>query len=178
MGMSLFVIMVFIGIGIGASKGLFLPSSGRSSATPSPPVTVAGEQVSTKVGLFATDLVITDTHGISAPISSYSGKVLLIVNVASQCGYTQANYEAMKAMYEEYHQDGFEILAFPSNDFGQQEPGDNRFIRSYVKEHFQAPFTLMAKLESLHINEDPLFSWLCANSQDGEGHEPISWNFK
>ena len=74
------------------------------------------------------DVVVTNMSGEEVELSKYDGKVLLVVNVASECGYTR-QYEGLQTLYEKYNEQGFEVLAFPCNDFGGQEPGTNKEIK-------------------------------------------------
>ncbi|KZV14551.1 phospholipid hydroperoxide glutathione peroxidase [Dorcoceras hygrometricum] len=87
-----------------------------------------------------------DIHGNDVPLSNYRGKVLLIVNVASNCVLTQSNYRELNILYDKYKHQGFEILAFPSNQFAWQEPGTNEEIREAVCTRFKAEFPIFEKV--------------------------------
>ena len=121
----------------------------------------------------------TDIAGKDVLFHEYKGNVSLFVNVASQCGYTEQNYRSLQRMYLRYKSRGFQIFAFPCNDFGNQEPGSNQDIIGYARSH-GVTFKMMDKLA--HINFDPLFTWLRAHSpapehtERTEGSE-IDWNF-
>jgi len=105
---------------------------------------------------------------------SYMDKVVLVVNVASEWGYTTSNYQQLQILYERYHQQGLEILAFPCNQFGQQEPGTNEQIKKFIIETFRATFTLFDKIEVNGPNEHRLFGYL----KRSIGGEDIKWNFE
>lgn len=122
---------------------------------------------------------VEDTHGRELHLSAYRGRVVLFVNVASQCGYTDSNYEGLQAVYNHYGNYGFDILAFPCNDFGEQEPWTNSEIATFVAGKYHVNFTLLAKIE--HINHHPVFDWLRHHGPEapgGDHGDDITWNFK
>lgn len=108
-------------------------------------------------------------------LSDYEGKVLLIVNVASKCGYTP-QYKGLEAIYEKYRKDGFEILAFPCNDFGKQEPGTNEEIKEFCSATYSVTFPLFNKIKVLGDEKEPLYKMLTDN--DVTGKSDIKWNFE
>ncbi len=97
--------------------------------------------------------------GEEQALSQYNGKVLLIVNVASQCGFT-GQYSALQKLYERYENQGFCILAFPSNDFGRQEPGEDGEIREFCERKFGVSFHLFSKIRVLGSKQSPLYKYL------------------
>tara|TARA_Y100001960_G_scaffold298700_1_gene346205 strand:+ start:134 stop:706 length:573 start_codon:yes stop_codon:yes gene_type:complete len=97
--------------------------------------------------------------GEEQALSQYDGKVLLIVNVASQCGFTD-QYSALQKLYEKYKNQGFCILAFPSNDFGRQEPGENGEIQEFCEKKFRVSFQLFSKIRVLGSKQSPLYAYL------------------
>ncbi len=109
-------------------------------------------------------------------LEPYRGKVLLIVNVASQCGFTP-QYEGLEALYRKYHDRGLEVLGFPCNQFGQQEPGDEREIKSFCRLHYDVTFPLFAKLEVNGPGAHPLYRLLKAARPGVLGTASIKWNF-
>ncbi|NUN10704.1 MAG: glutathione peroxidase [Ignavibacteriaceae bacterium] len=117
---------------------------------------------------------VKDMDGKAVKISEYKGKVLLIVNVASKCGYTR-QYTGLEAIYRKYKDQGFEILAFPCNDFGGQEPGTNEEIVEFCSSKFDVTFKLFDKIEVLK-NKAPLYAVLTDNPLTGT--EDIKWNFE
>lgn len=120
------------------------------------------------------DLSVKTMDGENKSLSDYKGKVLLIVNVASKCGYT-SQYEGLETIYEKYKDKGFEILAFPCNDFGGQEPGSNDEIRTFCESKYNVTFTLFDKIKVLGDDKNPLYERLINNS---EPSGDIGWNFE
>ena len=108
-------------------------------------------------------------------LSDYNGKVVLIVNVASECGYTR-QYARLQEIYEKYNPQGFEILAFPCNDFGGQEPGTNEQIQNFCSSKFGVTFKLFDKIKVLGEDKSPLYERLINNSVTEKGD--IKWNFE
>lgn len=120
------------------------------------------------------DLSVITMDGENKSLSDYKGKILLIVNVASKCGYT-SQYEGLEAIYEKYKDKGFEILAFPCNDFGEQEPGTNDEIRTFCESKYNVTFTLFDKVKVLGDDKSPLYQRLINNSEPAGD---IGWNFE
>jgi len=120
------------------------------------------------------DLTVKDIDSNKVNLSEYKGKVLLIVNVASRCGYTK-QYEGLQKIYEKYKDKGFEILAFPCNDFKGQEPGTNEEIKEFCTANFGVTFRLFDKIEVLGDNKAPLYS-LLINATEDMGD--VKWNFE
>jgi glutathione peroxidase len=106
-------------------------------------------------------------------LSDYLGKVLLIVNVASQCGYTP-QYKGMEELYQRYKNQGFEILAFPCNDYGMQEPGSNAEIQQFCDTRYGVTFPLFDKVHAKGSQQHPLYSVLTQTEPKGD----VSWNFE
>jgi glutathione peroxidase len=104
------------------------------------------------------------------------GKVLLIVNVASQCGFTP-QYAGLEALHRKYRDRGFSVLAFPCNQFGGQEPGDATEIADFCTLTYDVTFPVFAKVEVNGKNADPLFEWLKAQRPGLLGSKAIKWNF-
>lgn len=122
------------------------------------------------------DFTVKDIHGKDASLSDYKGKVLLIVNVASKCGLTDSNYKELNTLYEKYKTQGFEILAFPCNQFGWQEPGSNEEIKEVVCSTFKAEFPLFQKIQVNGNNAAPLYKFL-KSQKGGVLVDEIKWNF-
>jgi glutathione peroxidase len=114
--------------------------------------------------------------GRNIDISQYADQVLLVVNVASECGFTP-QYEGLQALYDEYKDRGFTILGFPCNQFGQQEPGGPEQIASFCTTRFGVTFPLFAKIDVNGPNAHPLFAWLKSEKAGILGSERIKWNF-
>lgn len=124
---------------------------------------------------YISDITVKDMDGKDVKLSGYRGKVLLIVNVASKCGFTK-QYKGLEAMYEKYRNKGFEILAFPCNDFGGQEPGSNEEIKEFCSLNYGVSFRLFDKIKVLGDEKSPLYARLTDN--DVTGKSDIRWNFE
>lgn len=114
--------------------------------------------------------------GVEKPLADFAGKVLLIVNVASQCGLTP-QYRGLQEVYEYYRDRGFEVLGFPCNQFGGQEPGTEEEIRSFCETRYNVTFPLFAKLEVNGPNRHPLYAYLTQQPTSPDGPGDIQWNF-
>ncbi len=114
--------------------------------------------------------------GQEVPLASYKGQVVLIVNVASKCGFT-AQYEGLEALYQKFKAQGFTILGFPCNQFGAQEPGTESDIKSFCTLQYGVSFPLFSKIEVNGENSHPLYAWLKSNCPGILGTEAIKWNF-
>lgn len=121
------------------------------------------------------NIIVKDMNGKEVKLSSYSGKVLLIVNVASRCGYTP-QYQGLETIYEKYKDRGFEILAFPCNDFGGQEPGSNEEIKTFCELNYSVSFSLFDKIKVLGNDKSPLYAFLTNNPAVEKGD--VKWNFE
>ena len=116
-------------------------------------------------------------QGKNKSLSDYKGKVLLLVNVASECGLT-AQYKGLQELYEKYQSKGFEILAFPANEFGAQEPGSNEDIESFCSLKFDVSFPMFSKIVVKGDEIHPLYKYLTSESTNSAGHGEITWNFQ
>jgi glutathione peroxidase len=129
--------------------------------------------------LFAASSIYSFTlnsiDGQPAPLANYKGKVILVVNVASQCGYTP-QYSALEATYEKYKDKGFVILGFPANNFGAQEPGSNEEIKSFCSRKYSVTFPMYAKISVKGEDQAPLYAYLTKDTGAGIAGE-IKWNF-
>lgn len=121
------------------------------------------------------DITVLDMNDKEVKLSSYNGEVLLIVNVASECGNTP-QYSGLEDIYKEYQSQGFEILAFPCNDFGGQEPGTNEEIQTFCSTNYGVTFPLFDKVKILGPDKSPLYQILTDNSVTGKGD--VKWNFE
>jgi len=121
------------------------------------------------------DITVLDMSNKEVKLSDYNGKVLMIVNVASECGSTP-QYKGLEEIYKEYNPQGFEILAFPCNDFGGQEPGTNEQIQNFCSSKFGVTFKLFDKIKVLGDEKSPLYERLINNSVTEKGD--IKWNFE
>ncbi len=123
-----------------------------------------------------TDLSVTAPDGTAAALSDYAGKVLLIVNTASKCGFTP-QYEGLEALHRDYADKGFEVLGFPCNQFGAQEPGDAAEIANFCSLTYDVTFPVFAKVDVNGPNADPLFVELKKQAPGFLGTSGIKWNF-
>ena len=121
------------------------------------------------------DITVIDMEYNSIPLSDYNDKVLLIVNVASECGYTP-QYKGLEDIYQKYNLLGFEILAFPCNDFGAQEPGTNEEIKAFCSSNYNVTFMLFDKIKVLGEEKSPLYERLTNNIITDKSD--INWNFE
>lgn len=117
------------------------------------------------------DIPLTRISGEPASLADFSGKVLLVVNVASQCGFTP-QYEALEKVYATYHDRGFEVLGFPANDFGDQEPGSNADIQNFCTTNFGATFPMFAKINVTGEHIHPLYDTLIQAQPTTEVGDP------
>jgi glutathione peroxidase len=123
------------------------------------------------------DFTVQDIDGAEVKLrDKYEGKVLLVVNTASECGYTP-QYADLEALYEKYREKGFEVLAFPSNDFGGQEPGSNSEIKLFCTEKYEVKFPLFAKIPVKGEDKHPLYAFLTDSERNPESGGDIKWNF-
>ncbi|XP_023522140.1 probable phospholipid hydroperoxide glutathione peroxidase isoform X1 [Cucurbita pepo subsp. pepo] len=122
------------------------------------------------------DFTVKDARGNDVDLSIYKGKVLLIVNVASQCGLTNSNYTELSQLYEKYKGQGLEILAFPCNQFGSQEPGTNEEIVQFACTRFKAEYPIFDKVDVNGNDAAPLYKFL-KSSKGGLFGDAVKWNF-
>ena len=120
-------------------------------------------------------ITVLDMNKKEVNLSDYNGKVLLIVNVASECGNTP-QYAGLEEIYKKYNPEGFEILAFPCNDFGGQEPGTNKQIKNFCSTKYNVTFKLFDKIKILGKDKSPLYDKLINNSVTEKGD--VKWNFE
>jgi len=120
------------------------------------------------------DIPLKDIDGKDATLKPYEGKVLLIVNVASKCGFTP-QYTALEAQYEKYKDQGLVVLGFPCNQFASQEPGTTTEIKQFCSTKFHVTFPLFDKIDVNGLNRSPLYDLLAGQSSPVPG--PIKWNF-
>jgi glutathione peroxidase len=118
---------------------------------------------------------LNSIDGKPAPLANYKGKVVLVVNVASQCGYTP-QYSALEATYEKYKKQGFVILGFPANNFGAQEPGTNEEIKTFCTRKYSVTFPMYSKISVKGADQAPLYAYLTKDTGPGLIGD-IKWNF-
>jgi glutathione peroxidase len=123
---------------------------------------------STPMSLY--DISVNTLEGEPQSLSVYKGKVALVVNVASECGYTP-QYQGLEKLYETYKDKSFVLLGFPSNDFGGQEPGDGKQIRAFCSSKFHVTFPMFEKVKTKGSGQSPVYTFLSASSSEPK------WNF-
>lgn len=167
---SLFLYLIAVTL----SMGLL----GCSTATPSgqnpvlPAVSTAQEFDSTSIYSHT----LKDIEGWSVALSRYRGKVLLVVNVASECRFTH-QYSNLQRLYMKYRDRGFLVLGFPTNNFGRQEPGSNAEIKEFTDSQFNIKFPLFSKISVAGEDMEPLYQCLTSPETSGKFAGPITWNF-
>jgi len=117
------------------------------------------------------DFTLNSITGVPAPLAAYRGKVLLLVNVASYCGYTP-QYQGLEALYEKYKDRGLVVIGFPANNFGEQEPGTNAEIKDFCERTYKVKFPMYAKISVLGADKAEIYQYLTA-AMGGD----IRWNF-
>ncbi|XP_062021751.1 probable phospholipid hydroperoxide glutathione peroxidase [Rosa rugosa] len=123
------------------------------------------------------DFTVKDIDGKDVPLSKFKGKVLLVVNVASKCGLTSSNYSELSHVYEKYKTQGFEILAFPCNQFGGQEPGSNTEIKQFACTRYKAEYPIFDKVDVNGPSTAPVYQFL-KSSVGGFLGDIVKWNFE
>lgn len=119
---------------------------------------------------------VKDIKGETIPLETYQGKVILIVNTASKCGFTP-QYDGLEKIYKEYHTQGLEILGFPCNQFGAQEPGSEAEIASFCQLNYGVSFPMFAKIDVNGSHSHPLYDYLKTQAPGILGSKDIKWNF-
>jgi glutathione peroxidase len=114
--------------------------------------------------------------GKDVNLSRYAGKVVLIVNVASECGYTP-QYKGLQALHDKYAKDGLVVLGVPANDFGQQEPGTNAEITAFCQKNYGVKFDMLSKVTVKGPEQVPLYKFLTSKETDPKFAGPVKWNF-
>lgn len=122
------------------------------------------------------DFTAAKPNGETISLADKLGKVLLVVNTASKCGFTP-QYDGLEALWRKYGERGFEVVAFPCNQFGGQEPGSAEEIDQFCKVNFGLSFPLMGKIEVNGPGETPLYQWLKQEAPGLFGSKKIKWNF-
>jgi len=122
------------------------------------------------------DFTLNTIDGQPAPLSSYKGKIVLLVNVASKCGYTP-QYTALESIYEKYKDRGFVIVGIPANNFGAQEPGTNQEIKTFCSSKYHVTFPMMAKVSVKGSDITPLYQFLTDKGANPQTGGEIGWNF-
>ena len=122
------------------------------------------------------DFKMRDIDGKDVKLKKYKGNVLLVVNTASQCGYTP-QYEGLQATYSKFKDKGFYVLGFPANNFGGQEPGTEKEIKEFCESKYKVTFPMFAKISVKGEDQDPLYAYLTSKQTNPEFGGDITWNF-
>ncbi len=122
------------------------------------------------------DFVCTTGNGKEKPLADYRGKVILVVNTASKCGFTP-QLEGLELLYEDLQAQGLEILGFPCNQFGKQDPGSNEEINEFCQLNYGVSFTMFDKIDVNGRDANPLFKYLKKEAKGALGSRRIKWNF-
>ena len=123
------------------------------------------------------DFTVTSITGEEVNLSQFKGKKVLVVNTASNCGFTP-QYDGLQALWEKYGDKNFVIIGFPANNFMKQEPGSNDEIASFCKLNYGVTFPMMAKISVKGSDIHPLYAWLTTKSQNGVLSAGVKWNFQ
>lgn len=143
------------------------------------PQATTSEEVQTEAPPAAKPLYafeLNDIDGQPVKLGQYSGKALLLVNVASKCGYTK-QYAGLQALYEKYQDEGLVVLGFPANNFGSQEPGTNDQIKAFCTTTFNVTFPMFAKISVKGDDIHPLYAFLTGATTNPDFAGEIKWNF-
>ncbi len=122
-------------------------------------------------------LSATDINGKTYDMAQLAGHKVLVVNTASECGFTP-QYKQLEELYEKYKDKGFVILGFPSNDFGKQEPGDEKTIAAFCEKNYSVTFPMMGKVETKGDGQSPVYAWLTEKKLNGVLDSKVKWNFQ
>jgi len=150
--------------------------SGLASLLALAPLSVVSADDAARKPASVLDFHVKDIDGKDVNLSSYQGKALMIVNTASQCGLTP-QYKNLEALYEKYKGQGFEILAFPANEFGSQEPGSNEEIKTFCSTKYHVSFPLFSKIVVTGKGIHPLYDYLTGAATNPKFAGEIPWNF-
>ncbi|MCX7862183.1 MAG: glutathione peroxidase [Bacteroidales bacterium] len=132
----------------------------------------------TAQSIYDNNFKVNDIEGKEFSLNAYKGKKLMIVNVASKCGLTP-QYKELQALYEKYQKShNFEIIAFPANNFLNQEPGTNEEIKAFCEKNYGVTFKIMEKISVNGSDIHPLYQWLTDKTKNGVTDEKIQWNFQ
>lgn len=122
------------------------------------------------------DFIMQDIEGKNVSLGEYKGQVLLIVNVASKCGYTY-QYEGLQQLYTDYREQGLTILGFPANNFGRQEPGEDAEIKVFCTQEYGVEFPMFSKISVKGSDQHPLYAYLTDKTLHPETGGKVTWNF-
>jgi glutathione peroxidase len=122
-------------------------------------------------------MTVTDIHGKPFPLDQLKGKKVMVVNTASECGYTK-QYKQLQELYTTYKDKGLVIVGFPSNDFGGQEPGTEQEIEQFCQANYGVTFPMMSKVSTKGDAKAPVYQWLTEKAKNGKMDSSVKWNFQ
>lgn len=122
------------------------------------------------------DFTVKTIDGKELPLSTFKGKKVLVVNVASKCGFTP-QYKDLEALYEKYGKDNFVVIGFPANNFFHQEPGTDKEIEQFCSLNYGVTFPMMSKISVKGKDIAPLYKWLTQKDENGVEDAKVGWNF-
>lgn len=146
----------------------------KDTSTSTPKSSPSSPQAEPATSIY--EFEMDDIDGNPVKLADYSGKVLLVINVASQCGYTP-QYAGLEAIYEKYRDRGFAVLGFPANNFGNQEPGTNEEIKQFCTTNYNVTFPMFSKISVKGDDKHPLYLYLTGSEQGRRFGGEIKWNF-
>ncbi len=120
---------------------------------------------------------VKDIHGKDFNFANLKGKKILVINTASECGYTP-QYENLERLYNQYKDKNFTIVGFPANNFGQQEPGSNTEIATFCQKNYGVSFPMMSKISVKGDDEHPVYQFLTQKTKNGVMDSEVKWNFQ
>jgi glutathione peroxidase len=135
-----------------------------------------GTKMSAPAAKSVYEFTLKDINGKDVKIADYKGKVLLLVNTASQCGYTP-QYKGLQMIYQKYQEQGFTVLGFPANNYGGQEPGSNDEIKEFCTMRYKVTFPMFAKISVKGDDQHPLYQYLTSKESNPQYGGDVTWNF-
>lgn len=156
---------------------IILFSCEKKQSNQSSPEIAEIQETEPKEKLSFFDFTVKDIDGNDFDLKQLKGKKILVVNTASECGFT-SQYEDLQKLYEAYKNQNFTVIGFPSNDFGEQEPGDNQKIKQFCTQQFKVTFPMMSKISVIGEEQHPLYQFLTQKNKNGKMDSEVKWNFQ
>ena len=156
---------------------IILFSCEKKQSNQSSPEIAEIQETEPKEKLSFFDFTVKDIDGNDFDLKQLKGKKILVVNTASECGFT-SQYEDLQKLYEAYKNQNFTVIGFPSNDFGDQEPGNNQKIKQFCTQQFKVTFPMMSKISVIGEEQHPLYQFLTQKNKNGKMDSEVKWNFQ
>lgn len=156
---------------------IILFSCEKKQSNQSSPEIAEIQETEPKEKLSFFDFTVKDIDGNDFDLKQLKGKKILVVNTASECGFT-SQYEDLQKLYEAYKNQNFTVIGFPANDFGEQEPGDNQKIKQFCTQQFKVTFPMMSKISVIGEEQHPLYQFLTQKNKNGKMDSGVKWNFQ